>query len=89
MIAPDARIDDGRLDVVVVGERSALRAITQMPMLFTGRIARVPGITITSVREVTIESASRMIYHADGEPGEGGTSIRAGIRPRALRVRVP
>ena len=89
IIAPDSRIDDGRLDVVVVGERSALRAIAQMPMLFAGRIARVPGITITSVREVTIESATRMIYHADGEPCEGGTSIRAGIRPRALRVRVP
>ena len=89
VIAPDSRIDDGRLDMVVVGERSALRALTQMPMLFAGRIARVPGVTITSVRDVTIESAARMIYHADGEPCEGGTSIQAGIRPGALRVRVP
>jgi YegS/Rv2252/BmrU family lipid kinase len=89
LIAPDARIDDGRLDVVVVGERSVLKALTQMPRLFSGRIATVGGVTSSSVREVTVESASRMIYHADGEPCEGGTSIRAGIRPRALRVRVP
>lgn len=89
VIAPDSKMDDGRLDVVVVGERSAVRAISQLPMLFAGRIARVPGITITPVRDVTIESASRMIYHADGEPCEGGTLIRARVLPRALRIRVP
>jgi YegS/Rv2252/BmrU family lipid kinase len=89
IIAPDSQIDDGRLDVVVVGERSAFQALTQMRKLFAGRIAAVPGITITPVREVVVESAGRMIYHADGEPCEGGTSIRACIRPLALRVRAP
>jgi diacylglycerol kinase (ATP) len=89
IIAPDARIDDGRLEVIVVGERTALKAMTQMPMLFKGRIGQVPGITMTPAREVTISSAGPMIYHADGEPCVGGTSIRARIRPRALRVRVP
>lgn len=89
IIAPDARIDDGRLEVIVIGDRSALRAITQMPMLFSGRIAQVPGITMTTVQDVTITSASPMIYHADGEPCVGGTSIRARIRPQALRLRVP
>ena len=89
VIAPDARIDDGRLDVIVVGERSALKALTQMPMLFSGRIAQVPGITMTPAREVTISSETPMIYHADGEPCVGGTSVHARIRPQALRVRVP
>ena len=89
VIAPDARIDDGRLEVIVVGERSALKAMTQMPMLFNGRIAQVPGITMTPAQEVTISSATAMIYHADGEPCVGGTSVRARIRPQALRVRVP
>ena len=89
VIAPDARIDDGRLDVIVVGERSALKAVTQMPMLFNGRIARVPGITMTPAQDVAISSAAPMIYHVDGEPCGGGTSIRARIRPQALRVRVP
>ena len=89
MIAPDSRIDDGRLDVIVVGERSALRAMTQMPMLFNGRIAQVPGITMTPAQDVTITSATAMIYHADGEPCVGGTSVRTRIRPQALRVRVP
>ena len=89
IIAPEARIDDGRLEVIVVGERSALKALTQMPMLFKGRIGQVPGITMTPAQEVTISSAGGMIYHADGEPCVGGTSIHARIRPQALRVRVP
>jgi len=89
VIAPDARIDDGRLDVIVVGERSALRALTQMPSLFSGRIARVPGITMIPAHDVVITSPEPMIYHADGEPCVGGTSIHIRVRPRALRVRVP
>ena len=89
VIAPDARIDDGRLEVIVVGERSALKALAQMPMLFSGRIGEAPGITMTAVQDVTISSAGPMIYHADGEPCVGGTSIHARIRPKALRVRVP
>jgi diacylglycerol kinase family enzyme len=89
VIAPDARIDDGRLEVIVIGDRSALRALTQMPALFSGRIAQVPGITMTAAQEVSISSEAPMIYHADGEPCLGGTSIRARIRPKALRLRVP
>jgi YegS/Rv2252/BmrU family lipid kinase len=89
IVAPDARIDDGKLDVIVIGQRSALRALTQMPMLFSGRIGRVPGITMIPAHEVVISSSQPMIYHADGEPCVGGTSVRIQIRPRALRVRVP
>ena len=89
VIAPDAQIDDGRLDVIVVGERSALRALSQMPKLFSGRIAHVPGITMIPAHDVVITSPDPMIYHADGEPCVGGTSIHIRIRPRALRVRVP
>jgi YegS/Rv2252/BmrU family lipid kinase len=89
VIAPDARIDDGKLEVIVVGGRSALKAIAQLPMLFSGRIGQVPGITMMPARELTITSPDAMIYHADGEPCLGGTSIHARIRPQALRVRVP
>jgi YegS/Rv2252/BmrU family lipid kinase len=89
VIAPDARIDDGKLEVIVVGERSALRALSQMPKLFSGRISQVPGITMLPARDLEISSAGPMIYHADGEPCAGGASIRARIRPHALRVRVP
>ena len=89
VIAPDARMDDGTLELVVIKERSALAAIAQMPIVFAGWIARLPGVMTMSVREVTITSAGPTIYHADGEPCSGGPTISARIRPQALRVRVP
>jgi len=89
LIAPNARIDDGRLELVVVEERSVLTTLAQMPMLLAGRIARLAGVTMTPVREVSIVSAGPLKYHLDGEPCIGGTTITARIRPGALRIRVP
>ncbi|MBI4265428.1 MAG: diacylglycerol kinase family lipid kinase [Acidobacteria bacterium] len=89
VIAPSARVDDGLLDVVVVGDRSPIRALAQMPRVFMGRIASVPGVTIRTAVEIEITSARPVLYHVDGEPYVGGASIVAQPRPQALRVMVP
>ena len=89
IIAPDARLDDGRLDLVVVEDRPAWQTLLQVPRLFTGRIARVPGVTITSAAEIEILSTRPVQYHVDGEPFRGGLAITARARAQALRVRVP
>jgi YegS/Rv2252/BmrU family lipid kinase len=88
LIAPQARVDDGRLDVVIVEHRSPLAAMWQVPKLFTGRIASVAGVTMTACLEVEVTSAHPVIYHVDGEPFVGAASITGRVRPRALRVRV-
>jgi len=89
IIAPEARVDDGLLDVVVIAHRSPLRALMQVPRVFLGQIARVPGVTMRRAADVEITSARPVLYHVDGEPFVGGASIRARIQPRALRVKVP
>ena len=55
-IAPDARMDDGQLDLVIVEERSRVMTLCQTPRLFNGTMARVPGCSIRRVRETTIAS---------------------------------
>jgi YegS/Rv2252/BmrU family lipid kinase len=85
-IAPDARVDDGQLDLVVVEERSRLSTLCQTPRLFSGAMARVPGCSIRRVNEVTIECADPMIFHVDGEPIQGGTTLVARVHPGALRI---
>ncbi|MBI3403436.1 MAG: diacylglycerol kinase family lipid kinase [Acidobacteria bacterium] len=85
-IAPGARVDDGQLDLVVVEERSRLATLVQLPRLFDGNMARVPGCSIRQVREVVIEADLPMTFHVDGEPVSGGTRLRARVRPGALRV---
>jgi YegS/Rv2252/BmrU family lipid kinase len=89
LIAPGARIDDGRLDVVVIAHRSPLRALLQVPRVFLGQIARVPGVTIRTAADIEITSARQVVYHIDGEPFVGGASIRGRVHPAALRVKVP
>lgn len=87
-IAPRARLDDGRLDVVVVADRSPLRALMQVPRVFMGQIERIPGVTMTTAMEVEVASAQPIVYHIDGEPFVGGAALKARVRPRALRVKV-
>lgn len=89
LIAPDARIDDGQLDVVIVAYRSPWRTLTQIPKLFAGRIASVPGVVMRRVARIEISSGRDLRYHVDGEPFTGKPSIEAHVRPGALRVRVP
>jgi YegS/Rv2252/BmrU family lipid kinase len=43
-IAPHARMDDGRLDVVVVAGRPLVEALLQVPRVFTGTVDRVRGV---------------------------------------------
>jgi YegS/Rv2252/BmrU family lipid kinase len=88
LIAPDARIDDGRFDIVVIDDRSPWAVIRHAPNLFRGRLADVPGVAMTPATSVEITASEPLIYHVDGEPCVGGTAISARIRPAALRVRV-
>jgi YegS/Rv2252/BmrU family lipid kinase len=89
IIAPKARLDDGRLDIVIVGHRSALRAICEMPFVFMGRAQSVGGVTIEAAESVEITAAQPVVYHLDGEPIAGTLSIRARARPRALKIKIP
>jgi len=88
IIAPGARIDDGRLDLVVMEERSRLRTIAHLPKLFQGTVDRAPGCSIRKISRATIECDRPMTYHVDGEPVAGGTSLRIRVHPGALYVAV-
>ena len=89
VIAPFARVDDARIDVVVVRDRPVLETLLEAPMLFAGQIARVRGVSMRPVTDVEITSSRAVIYHIDGEPFVGAVSLKGRVRPRALRVRVP
>jgi diacylglycerol kinase (ATP) len=86
IIAPGARVDDGVLDLVVMEERSRFRTITQLPRLFQGTVDRAKGCSIRRITRATIESERPMVYHVDGEPASGGTSLRVRVHPGALYV---
>jgi diacylglycerol kinase (ATP) len=89
VIAPAARIDDGRLDVVIVEHRSPWAVMFHAPKLFSGKVAKVPRVRIMTATTVEVSCGQPVMYHVDGEPYVGGPIVHARIRPAALRIRVP
>jgi diacylglycerol kinase family enzyme len=85
-IAPAARLDDGRLDLVVVEETSRVATLLAVPRLFVGGLSRLRGVTSQQVERVVIESDQPMTFHVDGEPVRGGTRLEGRVLPGALRI---
>jgi diacylglycerol kinase family enzyme len=85
-IAPSARLDDGRLDLVVFEEVSRFATLCAIPRLFTGTAEAIAGLSVQKVERATIESDTPMTFHVDGEPVNGGTCLEARVLPHALKV---
>jgi YegS/Rv2252/BmrU family lipid kinase len=85
-VAPSARVDDGRLNLVVFEERSRLATICALPRLFTGKASTVRGVSTERIERVTVDSDVPMTCHVDGEPFVGGKHLEARVHPAALRV---
>jgi diacylglycerol kinase (ATP) len=88
-IAPDARVDDGELDLCVVPPVGFWNALPLARNLFNGTIGRVAGVSIRRGPTFTVERAEPGLLHTDGELHEAGTRIVFTIRPASLRVMVP
>jgi YegS/Rv2252/BmrU family lipid kinase len=89
LIAPRARVDDGKLDVVVIDHRPVWKTLAHVPKLFNGRIDTIAGVTMRAAAAVEITSTRQAVYHVDGEPFLGGALLKARAHAGALRVQIP
>jgi YegS/Rv2252/BmrU family lipid kinase len=89
LIAPNARIDDGKLDVVVIDHRPVWQTLVHVPKLFNGRIGSIAGVSMMTAAAVEITSERPAVYHVDGEPFVGGAHLEARAHAGALRIQVP
>jgi len=89
LIAPEARIDDGLLDIVVIDHRSPFMALLQVPRVFLGQVGSVKGVTMRAAKAIEITSDGPTFFHVDGEPKVGSATVAARVHPAALRVKVP
>ena len=89
-IAPDAKLTDGKFDVVSVGDLSALKLFTSAPRVYMGSHLSMPEVSHATARKVAIRStdrASEIALEIDGElPGKLPATFQ--IIAEALRVRV-
>lgn len=86
-ICPGAVLDDGLLDVTVVGPISKLSLVRLFPRVYSGRHVEHPAVTTYRARRVSL-AAPGVTTYADGER-VGPLPLTVEAVPGALRVLVP
>ncbi|MFI5010526.1 MAG: diacylglycerol/lipid kinase family protein [Solirubrobacterales bacterium] len=87
-LAPQARMDDGLLDVVAIEQVSKLRFLANLPKVFKGTHVQLPSVHVLRAAEVLISADRPFALYADGDPiAELPARVRA--LPGAVRVLVP
>lgn len=87
-VAPEARIDDGWLNALLVDHRSVAAHIWRARHLLWDPL-RAEGVIRKPVREAVIEGPSEIPCQVDGESFAAGPRIEARVHPAALKLRMP
>jgi YegS/Rv2252/BmrU family lipid kinase len=87
-VAPDAELDDGLFDVVMVGEGGKLRFVGNLPKVFKGTHVELDEVRVFRAPHLELSASRPIPVYADGEHL---TDLPAALRvlPRALSVIVP
>jgi diacylglycerol kinase (ATP) len=85
-IAPRAALDDGKLDLCIVGDIGRGAALLQIPGIYRGRHVRHPLVRMARAQRLRIDGDGVPV-HLDGEPF-GHLPLDVTILPGALRVAV-
>ena len=87
MLSPEARIDDGKLDVVTASGLTRANIVTELSRIHTGGHVNNPKVTITQgtiARIETLLMRDAMPLEADGNV-RGMTPVQFQLLPASLR----
>ncbi len=87
-ICPEAEPDDGRFDVLTIGDLTKRDLILTLPKTFWGGHLPHPKAELLHGEVVTVEADEPLPLELDGEQ-PGTTPARFELVPQALRLRVP
>jgi diacylglycerol kinase (ATP) len=87
-IAPQAKMDDGLLDVCVVGAVDRLRLLRLFPTVYSGNHLSVPEVEYFQAGRVRVETERPFDVYADGEY-VCQTPVEVGVESAALKVITP
>lgn len=89
IIAPEARPDDGLLDVCILKNLSFGQALRCVPSLFTGKLMETSALKVYQVDHLEVIKPAHWPYQVDGEPVLGSSCLSVSLLPGALRLRCP
>ncbi|HSH06998.1 MAG TPA: diacylglycerol kinase family protein [Burkholderiales bacterium] len=89
-VCPDARADDGLLDVMLAGALGRVAILGLVPRVMRGRHTDHPRVRMQRARRIGFESETPMAIEADGElPFPATRRVSVSVLPAALSVLVP
>ncbi|MDC0152008.1 YegS/Rv2252/BmrU family lipid kinase, partial [Deltaproteobacteria bacterium] len=85
--APEAEIDDGLLDLLMLKEISVAKFLWHLPKIYKGTHLKIPEIFFQKVRKFTAESSEQVILDIDGEsPGYLAATFE--VLPKILNLQI-
>ena len=87
--APSARIDDGRLEVVLAKRLGRAAVPVLLPKLMAGRHLSDPRVASYSGTEIAMTWSEPRTWHTEGEIHPPCDRFELAVRPRSLRVFAP
>jgi diacylglycerol kinase family enzyme len=87
-LAPDAAPDDGRFDVVLIGDVSKVDFLTTAPKIYKGTHVHHPKVEVVRSARAQVDAPVPLPIEVEGEQ-VGTTPATFEVVPGALRVRVP
>jgi len=87
-VTPQAKLDDGLLDVCVLSKINKLKLLCWVPTIFFGQHLRLKEVEYLQASDLRIEADRKLNLYADGEYA-GQTPVEIRLIPRGLQVIVP
>jgi YegS/Rv2252/BmrU family lipid kinase len=84
-VAPGAAVDDGSLDVTVVGDLSLAGVFRNLPNLYNGKILQVKNVFGLKGKTISASSSQRVLLDVDGEQ-PGTLPVTVEIIPEAVNM---
>lgn len=88
-IDPNAKLDDGYIDVCIVRKVPMIRLPFVLPLLFIGKFDKTFYIEIIRAKTITIKRKKGKAIHLDGDPYDSGKQFEIKIYPLSLKIIVP
>jgi len=88
-IAPDARVDDGFIDVCVIRKMPASQLLNIGYHTMRGTLAKTTFAEYFRGKEIKINNVNDPLMNIDGEPRIMQSPVNISIKPLSLRVIVP
>ncbi|PKP02148.1 MAG: diacylglycerol kinase [Bacteroidetes bacterium HGW-Bacteroidetes-9] len=89
MISPDAKIDDGLVDVCIVKKVPLVLTPYVAGMLLSRRLESTGFVEVIRAREINMSRNKNRVVNIDGEPVKLNKQLHISVNPLSLKVIVP